>query len=135
MAVRDTIQRSWWGRILAEHDTEPVELIGGGTKVLMGLWLLLPWQTFAMSDSYDSIRIIPEWIWGTFLLTVGLLHIAALHSGHRTWRKWAALVGFLIWSCFGLVLGWANPAAIGWMLFLSVGASLMWASIRLGMPS
>lgn len=133
--MRDSVQRSWWGLILAEHDTEPVELIGGGTKVAMGIWLLLPWKTFAASASYSVLSILPEWIWGTFLLCVGLLHLAALHSGHRSWRKWAALVGFLIWSSFGVVFVWANPVAIGWIMFLSVGIAQMWASIRLGMPS
>lgn len=134
MALRDTIQASWWGLILAEHDTEPVELIGGGTKTLMGVWLLLPWKTFAGSASYLVLSVLPEWLWGSFLLAVGLLHLTALYSGNRRARKYASFAGFLVWASFGTVFLWANPPAIGWIMFLSVAAAQMWASIRLGTP-
>src|SRR5688572_6041806 len=129
-ALRDTIRRSWWGRILAEMDTEPVELMGGGAKIVMGVWLLLPFQSFTSSPTFAALSVLPEWLWGTFLLCVGLFHLAALRDGYRGWRKWAALVGFLIWVSFGTVFVWTNPPAIGWVLFMSVGGAQMWASIR-----
>jgi uncharacterized membrane protein HdeD (DUF308 family) len=133
--LRDTIKHSWWGAILAEHDTEPVELIGGGTKVAMGVWLLLPLQSFSSSPTFAALAILPEWVWGLFLLCVGIFHLAALHNGHRGWRKWAAVVGFLVWFSFGTVFVWTNPPAIGWIMFLAIAAAQMWASIRLGSPA
>lgn len=135
MALRANIQRSWWGLILAEHDTEPVELIGGGTKVLMGCWLLLPWTSFTSSPTFATISVLPEWVWGLFLLCLGVFHLGALHSGKRGWRQGAAFVGFLVWCSFGTVFVWANPPAIGWIMFMSVGLAQMWASIRLGASS
>lgn len=133
--IRDAIKHSWWGAILAEHDTEPMELIGGGTKVLMGCWLLMPWTSFTSSPTFATVSIFPEWAWGIFLLIVGMLHLAALRADHRVWRQRAAFVGFLVWCSFGTVFVWANPPAIGWIMFMSVGLAQMWASIRLGMPA
>lgn len=135
MALRNSIQTSWWGAILAEHDTEPVELIGGATKVAMGIWLLLPFETFLSSPTFVTIGAFPEWAWGGFLLVVGTFHLAALHDGRRGWRKWASLIGFLVWFSFAVVFVVTNPPAIGWIMFLSVAFAQMWASIRLGMPA
>jgi hypothetical protein len=135
VALRDAIKHSWWGVILAEMDTEPVELIGGGTKVLMGLWLLLPLESFTSSPSFVAISIFSEWLWGLVLLVVGIAHLAALHNGNREWRQWASLIGFLIWFSFAVVFVVANPPAIGWIMFLSVAFAQMWASVRLGMAA
>lgn len=135
MALRSSIQTSWWGLILADHDTEPVELIGGATKVAMGVWLLMPLRSFASSPTFVTLNLLPEWVWGLFLLALGLLHLAALHNGYRPWRKWSALIGCLVWCSFSIVFVWANPPAIGWIMFMSVGLAQMWASVRLGMPS
>lgn len=132
--LRDSIRASWYGAILAEHDTEPVELMGGGTKVMMGVWLLLPFQSFTSSPTFAALAVLPEWVWGTFLLCVGVFHLAVLRNGDRDWRKWAALIGFLIWVSFGTVFVWTNPPAIGWIMFMSVGGVQMWASLRLGTP-
>lgn len=133
--MRDTLKHSWFGLILAEHDTEPVELIGGATKVIMGIWLLLPFDTFEASPTFSELRVFPEWAWGTFFLVVGLLHLTALHDGNRVWRSWASGIGFVIWFAFAVVFVTTNPPAFGWIMFLSVALAQMWASIRLGMPS
>jgi hypothetical protein len=133
VALRHAIQHSWWGLILAEMDTEPIELIGGGTKVLMGVWLLIPWQSFTSSPTFAVLGVLPEWAWGTFLLVVGLAHLAALRSGHHSWRGMAALIGFLVWFSFAFVFVVTNPPAFGWIMFLSVALAQMWVSIRLGL--
>ena len=131
--IRERIQGSWWGRILAEHDTEPIELIGGITKVLMGCWLLLPWDTFASSAAFSVLAVLREQLWGALLILIGAAHLAALYNGHRAWRGWAALIGFLIWFAFACVFVVTNPPGVGWIMFLSVAFAQMWASIRLGL--
>ncbi len=135
MAMRGAAQHSWWGLILAEHDTEPVELMGGATKVIMGIWLLLPLESFGSSPSFSTLAVFPEWAWGAFLLVVGLLHLSALHDGRRPWRSWASGVGFVVWFSFAVVFLTSNPPAIGWIMFLSVAFAQCWASVRLSMPA
>jgi hypothetical protein len=135
IAMRESLKHSWWGMILAEHDTEPVELIGGATKVAMGLWLLLPFDTFGSSRTFSALAVFPESAWGAFFLVVGLAHLAALYDGRRTWRAWASGIGFVIWFAFALVFVTTNPPAFGWIMFMSVALAQMWASVRLGQPA
>ena len=131
--IRARIQGSWYGRILAEHDTEPVELIGGATKVVMGLWLLLPWDTFGASPTFSVLAVLKEQLWGAVLLAIGLAHLAALYHGHRAWRGWSATIGWLIWFAFAVVFVFTNPPGVGWVLFLFAGLGQLWASVRLGL--
>jgi hypothetical protein len=123
---------SWWGLILREHDTEPAELSGGALKVAIGLWLLLPLDTFESSRSFEALTILPEWAWGTLLLCIGVFHIGVLRLGDRDWRQRAALFGFLVWFSFAVVFVTTNPPGIGWLAFLMAGLAQMWCSIRLG---
>jgi hypothetical protein len=130
--MRDAIRDSWWGLILREHDTEPTELSGGVLKVAIGTWLLLPAQTFSMSPAFGVISIIPENLWGVFLVVIGVGHLAALQNGHRAWRRWASLVGCFVWCAIGLTFLAANPAGLGSLLFLGAGIAQGWCYSRLG---
>jgi hypothetical protein len=130
--VRDGIIASWWGVILAEHDTEPAELSGGALKCAIGLWLLLPFDTFASSPTFVTLAILPEWVWGTALLCVGVFHLGVLRLGDRSWRQRASLFGFLVWFSFAVVFVFTNPPAFGWLAFMMAGLAQMWCSIRLG---
>lgn len=130
--LRDRISRSWWGRILAEHDIEPTELSGGTLKIVVGFWLVLPLQTFSSAPAFGVISVIPENLWALFLVVIGAGHLAALANGHPAWRRWAAFVGCFIWSAMGITFIWANPAGIGPLLFLGAGLSQAWCYVRLG---
>lgn len=132
MALRDSILDSWWGRVLAEHDTEPTELSGGLLKVVIGAWLLLPMQTFSSAPAFGTISVIPENLWGLFLVVIGIGHLAALRNGHPAWRRYAAFVGCFIWSAIGLTFLAANPVGIGSLLFLGAGIAQGWCYSRLG---
>jgi hypothetical protein len=128
---RDRLSDSWWGRILAEHDTEPAELSGGALKIALGFWLLLPWQTFTSSPTFESLAVVPEWIWGGVLVCVGVMHLAALRDGYRVWRRGACLVGFLVWFSMACTFVIANPPAMGWLLFMLSALQQGWCYIRL----
>jgi hypothetical protein len=130
--LRDVLRYSWWGRILAEHDSEPTELSGGLLKIVVGFWLILPLQTFSGGPAFGTISVIPEDIWALFLVIIGSGHLAALANGHPAWRRWAALVGCFVWCAMGSTFLWASPSSIGPLLFLGAGVSQAWCYVRLG---
>lgn len=132
--LREWMRSSWWGRILAEHDTEPTELSGGALKVMLGFWLLLPWQTFSSSPTFERLAVVPEWLWGGVLLSIGVGHLAALHDGYAPWRRGASLAGFLIWFSMAVTFVFANPPAMGWLLFMLAALAQGWCYIRLRAP-
>lgn len=128
--LRDRLSQSWWGRILAEHDTEPTELSGGLLKVTIAFWLLLPWQS--ISPAFGAASHIPEIWWSIFLVVVGVGHLAALRNGYPAWRRWGALVGFFVWCSLAISL-WANGVVgLAPLLFLGAGLSQGWCYVRIG---
>ena len=131
-SLRECLRSSWWGKILAEHDTEPAELSGGLMKILIGLWLLLPFETFESSPTFAVFSILPEWLWGGALIAIGAGHVSALRSGDLDQRRHAATIGYLVWFSFSVVFVWTNPPAIGWIAFLIAGLAQLWCSLRLG---
>lgn len=132
-SLRTTISRSWWGRILAEMDTEPAELLGGTAKVLIGAWLLAPWETFAGNPRlYGDMLALPEWAWGCTMVALGVGHLAALRDGYQRWRRWAAFAGFITWSMLGGTFLHTQPTALVGPSFLLLAIAIGWAYIRLG---
>lgn len=123
--------RTWWGKILAEHDTEPTEFSGGLLKVLVGAWLLMPWSTFASSPTFETVEVIPEWAWGSLLVTTGIGHWLALRNGSVRWRRLACLIGFVFWFAFGTTFWIANPRGFAVVVYGLLAAQQGWAYVRL----
>jgi hypothetical protein len=123
----------WWVKILIDHDTEPTELFSGVTKILLGLFLIAPWSTFASAPKlYGDMAGVPESAWGALLVAVGVGHLFALRDGQIGWRRAAAFVSFLVWVSFGgTFIHTAPTAMIGWIL-IALSLWLGWVYIHLG---
>jgi hypothetical protein len=78
------------------------------------------------------MSVIPEIVWAIFLVVIGCGHLAALASGNRKWRRWAALIGCFVWSAMGFTFLWASPSSIGPLLFIGAGIMQAWCYVRLG---
>lgn len=127
------IQKSWWGRIIAEHDTEPEELRAATTDILVGFWLFLPFNTFSASPTFYVMTVLPELIWALGFLTLGGVGLYILRSGDLEKRRKIALINFLIWGALAFVFVFGNPPAIGWLLFMYAAIGQGWCTIRLGL--
>jgi hypothetical protein len=133
--MKDQLRHSWWGLILAEHDTEPTELAGGLMKLVLGSQLILPLDTFATSATFRDLTVLPEWAWGALLIVIGVGHLAALRNGNRSWRRWGSGVGFLLWFSLGATFLHASPNSLGAWVFLLAAVGQMWCYVRLGGPA
>lgn len=129
-ALPEWLRETWWGAILREHDTEPVELSGGLLKVTIALWLLMPVQS--LGPAFGIVSMIPEVWWAVFLLVVGAGHLAALRNGHVAWRRWGSLIGFFVWCSLAITLVVNGAVGLTPLLFLGAGLSQAWAYVRLG---
>lgn len=125
------IRHSWWGKILAEHDTEPTEVASGVMKVGLGLFLLLPGQTFT-NPVYALLAALPEPLWGGILVVLGVVHILAVRDGSRVWRRRMALAGFLMWCLFTLSFALGNILNTGCVVYGLLAFGQGWCYIRLG---
>lgn len=77
------------------YDWEIVEIEGAIFKVAWGLWLLMPWRTFRTIQGYNAFGNENLWGWGLFLL--GAVHLVAIFSGHRLFRRTLTMLAFFFW--------------------------------------
>lgn len=88
-------------RFLFSYDWEIVEVQGAVFKVIWGIWLLSPFQTFRTISGYNQIA--SENTWGWSLLILGLIHLLAVLSRYRKLRITMCMIAFLFWT-FTVVL-------------------------------
>lgn len=129
------LRSTWWGRILAEHHTEPTELIlGGFLMCLIGAWLLLPMDTMERSFALAGLSYyVPEEVWGYLLMLWGLVHMTFLRTGVTLYRARCSLIGCCIWSGLTLLVLYTSPSAFRVVLFGVAAMAQGWCYIRLEM--
>lgn len=82
---------------------------------MLGLWLLLPPNSFAENGNLQAMAdIATETVWGTILLFVGTMHFLAIYRGETKIRKAAAFALTTIWLF--LTIGFARSQASSLMI-------------------
>lgn len=109
------------GRIAAmlmKRDLQPIEIVFGFCgEVLWGLFLVLPFRTFASSPSFAVMDYAPEWLWGLAVAAIGIARIIATGNDSRRGRNAVAVAGIFMWGAIASMLFWANPHATGWVTY------------------
>lgn len=88
------------------------EWVGALAFILAGVGLLHPFGAFENNAAFDLFRWAPEWAWGMFLLSVGLLRVIGLIiNGRRkkatSWVRYvSAFISFMVF--FGFSIGLAG---------------------------
>ena len=82
-------------------------LILGFFTALWGLWVLLPqWSVFEHAQLFSRMaQFCPEWAWGSWAMTAGILIIVGVARGFYKSLSWA--LGFTVWH-------WATVASMLW---------------------
>lgn len=109
-------------RFIFTYDWEVVEIQGAVTKMLWGLWLLMPFQTFRAIEGYAAVGKENTWGWG--LLIFGSIHFVAIASGRRRPRQVLTFIAFLFWL-FTVLLIYQQSHTAGVLPFFIVMAFFM----------
>lgn len=119
--------------LVRDSEIEFAEVQSALALVLWGFWLWNPhWQTFASSKSFDAMaHIAPEWVWGSVMLAIGLLQIAAFVGEHIKIRVAACSGGAFIWTTITVMFAQANIASTGTPAYTLFTLSNLWALLRL----
>lgn len=127
------LSRTWWGRMLANCDTEPTELLMGGfLKWLVGTWLMLPLQSLQGSPTFSGLtEMLPEPVWGLILMVLGATHMMSLYNGSIRYRRWSCFISMSLWAGMTFYSLWVNPPAFGVTLFLTAAICQGWCCTRL----
>lgn len=96
-------------------NTAAISIMGAYTFI-WGLWLALPWATFARSPVYDMMaNLAPELVWGIAAMCIGALILYGVWNSTYKALLRGALTGFYYWfvvSGFYLMGSWHSVAWI-----------------------
>src|SRR5215207_932170 len=100
LTVNMITNRLW--HIIRDFDHEYTEFFLGAVKTLTGIWLLMPWETFASAKNTQYFTMLsPEILWGIVFLALGAPQlIFVLHSNHYKERSILSFAGMLMWIMF-----------------------------------
>ena len=113
------------GLILAgdELGTELEELFAAIWAGALGLWLLLPFHSFANVRAFAVLNIISyEWMWGVPLVVFAAWRFDAILLNRLCPRHNASLIGVGVWSSLAMFLLFGNVASPGGPFYLILAA-------------
>src|SRR3982750_520621 len=85
-------------RMLFNYDWEIVEIQGSMFKIFWGIWLMIPFNTFAGSPSYAPLETIAnEFTWGLVIFILGSLHLISMAYGNRKIRRHLIMLACGFW--------------------------------------
>lgn len=81
-------------------------LLVGAMTAMWGIWLLMPWSVFGSAALFSKMaEFAPEWAWGAWALTCGVLIILSVYNGLYKWLYRA--MGFAVWH-------WSTVSTFMW---------------------
>jgi hypothetical protein len=122
--------------LLVDYDFEFAELLTGVIAGLWGIWLMMPqWHTFASTPTFKALIDVglPEWFWGGFIGTIGLIQLVGLLWNYYRIRRAATFAACLVWIFLSAMFISANIASTGTIIYPALSFTAAWAYWRMGL--
>lgn len=95
------------------------ELFGALWMLSLGVWLLLPFDTFTWVRDFAILeRVSVEWLWGVALTAVALWRLDALIMNRIQTRRGLTMMAVVTWSSLAPILIISNIASPGGVAYL-----------------
>lgn len=133
---QEQIQRGFWkllqSRIneLLQSDVEWAEIVSILGALIWGIVLMLPFDTFSTSKTYNLISFLPEWLWSVAFLTFFVCQSGAILYANIVWRVRMVIVGAIVWATICSMAVGANPVSTAYF-YLIPTLGCVWAFARL----
>lgn len=110
-----------------------VEILGGVLAFWIGLWLILPWDTYAVSHQWSAAaRVAPEFVWGLAFIIISGVKFAAIRSEDRTWRRRTSLLLALSYAFLALMFALGDARGIALPVWGTMACAHGWSWLRQG---
>lgn len=84
----------------------------------VGLWLLLPGNTFAAGAAYELLeRLVHEELLGAVLFVIGILQFAGVTKPWKQVARWSSLAAVFIWSLITYSFWVSNLMSLGSVIY------------------
>lgn len=141
----------WWRQVLlvvraallSVDSAKAFECFASLATVLWGIWAVVPWSVLPSAPNYRAlVQVAPPLVWGTVMIALGLLHLAALgldrwepDDGLPWWRTrlrlWACGVNTFAWGYITVFQVITTPEYPGVILYGLAALCGIWATLRL----
>jgi hypothetical protein len=101
---------------------KPLELMSAITLIIWGVWVGCPFfDSFQVSNVFHMMeKVAPEWLWGTFILLLGITKLLIMNTKYMKLRIVVAvliMLTFSILSVFYALGNWMSTAAPMYIAF------------------
>lgn len=122
--MRKTIKR------LFLYDTEPLETWLDLAIASWGIYLVLPFDTFASSPTYRGISgLVPENVLGLSMIVIAMTQFFGIGASHMM-RRYALLAGSTICLFIMLTFVYSNPQSTGIPTFFALSMGCLFSYIK-----
>lgn len=122
-------------QIMFVSDARILELFLALYSLIWGLWLMLPFETFATNFAFAVMnKIAPEYVWGTIAATAASIkiHGLAVNHGYGQVQKSASLALVFVWLCAAISCAVSAPLAVDTPLFSTIAITNIFCIWRRG---
>jgi hypothetical protein len=119
--------------ILSKAKFRAIEVYLAALSLYWGVILILPFDTFSTSFSYDVMhQMAPEIFWGLAMVVVGLVHVLAMIRNDKTIRKIGLLLAAGQWYFIATMILLSNHFSTAWGTYYIVGCLSTWLYAKVG---
>lgn len=95
----------------------------GALTFVWGIWVGNPfWEVFTRAPVYhEALDLAPEWAWGTWASTVGIVLLLSLLSKNAKWLSRAALCSVWHWFTVSGMMWWGDWHNTAGVVYLFIG--------------
>jgi len=100
---------------------KPFEFVSTLTLILWGAWVSWPtFSTFNVGGVYRQMaKTAPEWIWGAFVLSIGIIKAFLMYSKYTKLRVIMALIVMAIFAIIAAFFALGNWMSVGVPMYIS----------------
>lgn len=112
------------------YDTEPLETWLDLAIASWGIYLVLPFDTFASSPTYRAVSdIVPEHVLGLFMIVIAMVQFCGIGMSHMM-RRYALLAGSTICLFIMLTFTYSNIQSAGIPTFFALSMGCLFSYIK-----
>lgn len=110
-----------------------VVLTTGLMTLSMGMWLILPMETFAVSPNWKfAAGIAPDWAWGLIISVPGAIKAYGILRADYKIAKLGCAIAFNVWLFLSLEFFLSNPRSSMVPILLWIATINAWFVLQMG---
>lgn len=116
-----------------EVSPDSLEFFGGLLSLTLGIWLVLPFDTFRSSPVFTFVASVsPEETWGFGMLIAGGLKLASLFGFTKpVIRKATSIILAIVYGIWAFGLIYSVPTNTATVTYTMLSLAMVWAYVNL----